>query len=436
MSERRIYIVGAGAIGIAACFELSQAKEKITLIDAGNFAGGLAEDQKIGEQQLDRFYHFLSYNESEHLENFIAKIGLDSQIVWNSVSTLTYADGNFHNFDSIFSVARLSGAKFLRCLFSLAKLWLWEAPSDLDSVPAIEWSTKNFGIKFTNKIWRPLLQEKFGPAVIEVSAYWLACRIRQHIRTKPFLNLRCKFGFLVGTYRKIFEKVIQDLKRNDSTHEFLFSESLIDIRFSANRVSELKFASGRTISLRPNDILVTAIPLARLGNCFANLPKELSYLKDFKSINIVQICLILKCKISTAFWTSVTDSKMPFQVIVQMNRLHEFPNSNEVVYLSKYNASAELFGKSEAEIFEFFFAALCEIHPALHKKDVIAYSASKSAHAAPLPEMNSLRKLPGFKTSFDNFFHAGFEQIYPHDRGVGNSLKVGEDLAKEILASI
>ena len=63
-----------------------------------------------------------------------------------------------------------------------------------------------FGDSFANQIWIPLLKQKFGIRSKEVSALWLATRIKRHMSTRGKGFGKSKFGYLVDTYTPFVEK--------------------------------------------------------------------------------------------------------------------------------------------------------------------------------------------------------------------------------------
>lgn len=64
------------------------------------------------------------------------------------------------------------------------------------------------------------------------------------------------------------------------------------------------------------------------------------------------------------------------------------------------------------------------------KSQIVTYKILSSNSAASIPYLNFSAKLPDFNTAYSNFFHVGFDYIYPEDRGVGNSIKLGKDISK------
>ena len=68
----------------------------------------------------------------------------------------------------------------------------------------------------------------------------------------------------------------------------------------------------------------------------------------------------------------------------------------------------------------------------MQPSDILNVKVMRSPHAAPVPIKNSIYYLNQSNIKFDNFFYKGFENIYPEDRGVGNSAILGVKLGKEI----
>ena len=133
---------------------------------------------------------------------------------------------------------------------------------------------------------------------------------------------------------------------------------------------------------------------------------------------------------SNSYWTSVSNEKLPFNAIIQQNRL--FPKSKkELIYTSKYtDHKSLLYNMNNNKIAKKIFFNLEKMYKNFSTKDVSNYKIIKSKYAAPIPDLKTINNLPNFKSPLDNFWHGGLEYIYPEDRGVGNSIEISEKLSK------
>ena len=78
---------------------------------------------------------------------------------------------------------------------------------------ATKWSYDNFGQKFSDDVWIPLLKGKFGKNWKKISAIWLATRVKRHLSTRDILRKKSKFGYLINTYNETIMRNISFIKK-------------------------------------------------------------------------------------------------------------------------------------------------------------------------------------------------------------------------------
>ena len=76
-------MIGAGAAGLAAGYDLSNAGHRVTVFESAPFIGGQASTIEVGGGRLERGYHHLFTNDHAIIE-LIEEIGLSDELKWVS----------------------------------------------------------------------------------------------------------------------------------------------------------------------------------------------------------------------------------------------------------------------------------------------------------------------------------------------------------------
>lgn len=399
------------------------------IIEASNELLGLAGTFNYKDFEVEKFYHFFYKNDHLNSLRWLKKNSCDKvEIEWKDISSDTIASGKNYDFDSIFSIVSLSGRNFLKVFYILTKLLFFKPSEILDQKSAIDWSNQTFGKKFSKEVWIPLIEQKFGNNAKEISAYWLATRIKRHLSTKGRGIGKSKFGYLIDTYKPYvvnFEKKL--LSGGGKIH---YKNPVIKFESEGNNITKI-VTSQKTI-FSENSIIFSSLPLANLRSLLPNNSLDSNWNK-FKNISVVVCILFLDKKISKNYWTTVSDKDFPFSAIIQQNRLYS-KSQDEIVYLSRYcEENDQVMNLSDEDIFQSWSEKLFSVYGHLNFKNIKDYKIIRAKNAAPVPYIGIMKNLKKLNLKFNNFLFSGYENVLPEDRGVGNSIKLGRELAKSYL---
>ena len=417
-------IIGAGPMGLYLGYLLTKKGYKVRIFETGSKAGGHARPFNFNGDIIEIFYHFFYKNDHFLAMEWVNSFDKNAKIFWEKIDTeIITTKARRINLDSFSDIIKNYNTESIKIFYTLFKIFFFKIPINLNKKSAYFWSKKNFGGKFTEDVWCPLLKGKFGNDWKNISAWWLATRIKRHLSTKDILKKKSMFGYLEKTYLETIKKNVSYLKKNKS--QIIYNSKIKKLNVKNNRITNIVTNQNFTIS--KNEKIISTIPLFVLKNIIDK--KKLTYLKKFKGIGVV-ICIIKsKTKLSDFYWTSVSDEKLPFNAVIQQNRLYS-KSKSEIIYTSKYtNTNSELFKMNNEKIFKDVVKNLEDFYINFKQKDVISYKIFKSANAAPIPNINTINKLPSMKSSLDNLWHGGLEYIYPEDRGVGNSIEISKKLS-------
>tara|TARA_B100000989_G_scaffold298903_1_gene290890 strand:+ start:2852 stop:4150 length:1299 start_codon:yes stop_codon:yes gene_type:complete len=424
MIKKKAYVIGGGPLGLALSTKLIEDGYSVIIIEASNKLLGLAGTFNYNDVDIEYYYHFFYKNDHFNSYNWLKKYSKTNPLIfWKDISTDSVVSGARYDLDSIFSVIKLSGTKIFTVLFTLVKLIFFNPSKNLDRMSAELWAKKRFGQKFASQIWIPLLRQKFGDRSSDVSALWLATRIKRHLSTRGKGVGKSKFGYLVKTYNSFVSKFKKELISSGGS--VYFNQPVTGFSISNQKISKvitksMEFNVG-------NSPVFSAIPYAILKKLFKK-DNYVQGLEPFVNMSVVVCLLIADKKLSDHYWTTVSDNDHEFAAIIQQNRLYK-KTSDEIIYLSRYcEPDNKLFGLSDDKIYKNWIKSIIKIYPHFSMKNIIDYKIFRSKNAAPLPFINSISQMSKLKSNLENFYFSGYESIYPEDRGVGNSIKLGYKL--------
>ena len=431
MKRKNAIILGGGPLACSLVYNLLKKNYKITVIESNKKIGGLAIPFFFDEDLIECYYHFFYHNDSKSALDFLKKNKIKYNMQWSEISTDIFQNGKFISFDSLNSIFKIAGFEFWKPITALFLLKIFRPSKKLDLISAKSWSRKKFGNAFCEYVWYPLLKNKFGNDWEKISALWLATRIRRHLSTKVLSSGKSRFGYLTNTYEPLLKKINKEIYENDG--RIFTNETVKEFKIIDNKIKKI-ITSKQIINVEDNSIVFSTIPLLNLNN-IKPLNEKLQYLNFFNGIGAVVIVLKIKNKLSNAYWTTVTDKRIEFDAMIQHNRIYN-NYSNEIVYLSRYyDVKNKIFTYDNDDILNIFLNGIKIMFSKFSDDQLINYKIFKVKMAAPIPYINTYSYLPKFKSNIENFYHAGYEHIYPEDRGVGNSIDIGKKMYDEFLVN-
>ena len=90
-------IIGAGATGLAAAYDLSSKGHEVKIFESSDFIGGHASTFEVAGTELEKGYHHWFTNDEDIL-SLINEMGLHEIIEWFPSSVGTYQDGHIYSF--------------------------------------------------------------------------------------------------------------------------------------------------------------------------------------------------------------------------------------------------------------------------------------------------------------------------------------------------
>jgi protoporphyrinogen oxidase len=187
----------------------------------------------------------------------------------------------------------------------------------------------------------------------------------------------------------------------------------------------------------PVDQVIATVPSFVFLQIAPDLPEE--YASRLREVSYQSaLCLVLKMKrsLSRIYWLNISDPAIPFVGAIEHTNFisREEYNGKHILYLSNYVSSGgPLYGASAEELFVRYLPSLRKINPEFEQDWVEEMWLFREDAAQPVITCGYSRRVPGYQTPVQGLYLANTTQIYPQDRGMNYSVRLGK-VVSEIAA--
>jgi protoporphyrinogen oxidase len=431
-----ITIIGAGATGLAAAWDVVHAGHKVTVIEASEQPGGLAAGfrQPNWNWSVEKFYHHWFASDADLLR-LATDMGVREQVVYTYPKTVSYWNGQFYPLDSPVAALKFPGLSLLQKIpfgLGMVALKLRKDGLPLEKTTAHAWASRWMGAGAYRLIFEPLLQGKFGDEYYQqVNMAWLWARIKS--RT-PSL------GTFEGGFQAFFDTLAAKLKEKGVTFMYKTRVERLEWREFENKWrAEVSIPFSIAPPHYADRVLVTTSPrlLAKLA---PQLPANyLGALNELKSLGAIVLVLALDRALSPQkyYWHNLPKSAgFPFLALCEHTNFipKRHFGGQTIVYCGDYLDPAHAnFALSDADLRALYLPALKRINPEFNETWVQNSWVFKEAYAQPVPLVQHSKNIPPTRTPLPGLHFASMSQVYPWDRGTNYAIKLGRTVAREMV---
>jgi len=414
----KIAVVGGGFTGLVCALTLLENGAKVVLFEEGNSLGGLAGGVKKDNWKwsLECFYHHVFTNDKEIL-SLAKKVGV--KILIKKPVTTSLINKKELQLDSPVSVLKFSELSIfgrLRMGVGLAVLKLIPRGLFLEKFRVVDALPILIGKEGYRVIWEKLIKAKFGPFADKVNMAWFWARVVK--RTKDL---------------SYFEEGFQNLA--DKTGEKII-EFGGEIRLG-NKVRKIeKRESGKWLvddCAFDSVIMTTPAPVVE---------KLFSEKIAFPKLNYLwgqTVVMEINQKLIGGYWMNILEKNWPFLVVVEHTNMidKKYYGNNRIVYLGNYLPDGDKqLTMNKDELVSTYLPYLRKVNKLFRKKWIKSVSVFRKPYAQPVFPINYSALLPKTKTEFSGLYLANMSMVYPFDRGTNYAVKMGEEVAKQVLSDI
>lgn len=422
-------------MGMTLALRLTQAGQKVTLFESAPKTGGLAGSWEMNGITWDRFYHVILMSDL-NTRKILKEIGLEEKLQWVETKTGFFSNGKLYSMSDIVEFFKFPPINLIDKFRLGLTIWVasrirnWQR---LEQLKVANWLTKWSGRRVFEKIWLPLLKAKLGENYNNTSAAFIWTTIQRMYAARKSGLKKEMFGYVSGGYENInnhFADYIQELGV-----KIRYNSKVSSVKETPDNKLSISTESGETLSFEQ---VISTLP-SQMSVKIANELTGTEKLQhnSIRYLGVICPSIMLKKAISPYYVTNIIDDWPSFTGVIEMTALIDKKevHGNNLIYLPKYvNPDDPLFDADETELRRIFLGGLLKMYPNISESDILFFGISKARVVFALPTLNYSRKLPGVKTSLNNYYILNSAQIINGTLNVNETIAVAEMKLKEILS--
>ena len=427
MAKINTAVIGGGPMGLCCAYELLKKGHSVTLYETGDRLGGMSASFDFDGIDLERYYHFVC-GPDQSLFDVLEEFDLKYKLKWEATQMGFFYDGHLYDWGApqhLLTFPKLDIISKLR--YGLMVMFIkniddWSA---LDKKEASNWIKKWVGQKAYDVLWKPLFELKFFKHADNLSAAWIATRIKRLGNSRKNL-FEERLGFIEGGSKALI----------DTWHN-----RILDAGGSIclnTKVEKVCATDGKITGLEINgdfsayEKIVTTIPIPYIPALVPDLSQdEKEKISAIDNIGVVCVVFKLQQALSKYFWINVNDQHMLTPGFIEYTNLR--PMSSHIVYAPFYMPNDHKKHKnSDAQFIDEVKCYFKRINPSFQGNWIESAKVSRYHLAQPICPPGFYDSIPPMKTSLDGFFMADTCYHYPEDRSISESISVAKQLAKTV----
>ncbi len=420
-------VIGAGAMGLAAAHYALSLGHEVDVVEADSQAGGMAAHFDFAGLSLERFYHFVCKADAATF-SLMEELGIGDKMRWRGTSMAYWIDGELHRWGdplSLLAFPKLDPISKFRTGLQMFLTTRRRSFDDLETVSTRDWIERGSGKRVYDLLWRRLLALKFYQYADDVSAAWIATRIKR-VGTSRRSLFQEELGYIEGGSETLVEALVQSITRRGGRIHLATPAS--KVASEHGRVTGVE-AGGK---LFPADAVISTVPTPFVSRLVPDLPDAAK--KAYDSIrNIGVVCVVHKLKRSVTphFWLNIVDETMAIPGLIEFSNLRPTPET--IVFVPYYMPTDNpKWSAPDAAFIDESFGYMKRINPALTDGDRLAAHVGRLRYAQPLCEPGFAAKLPPIRTPIAGLQIADTCFYYPEDRGISEGARLAKEMAQAI----
>lgn len=437
----KIGIIGAGATGLSAAFDLSDKGHHVKVYERDNFIGGHASTFLVGTRRLERGYHHWFTSDIDILR-LMKDIGLENRVMWLPSKVGTLYDGKLYDFVTPLDILKFRPLCFTdRIRLGLSALKIRKIPNweEVEAITAVDWLQENLENSVYESFWEPMLRGKFGDEHYkDIGMAWLWGKMNTRFTSRNSWMSKEMLGYPSESFGEIFDVLGKRIVDNGG--EIHLSTNIAKIIQSEGKLRGLIIEGESPPKFEEFDAVIASIPSHVFSRITDGLNSDyMDQLGSVRYMSAILMILVLQKQLSEMYWLNVADRTIPFVGVIEHTNLigPDHYGGDHIVYLSNYLTKKNpLYAMEEEELLTNYKPHLKTINSNFDESWIKEMHYHKIDYAQPIIGTNYSRNLPSHYTGIKNLYLANTTQIYPEDRGTNYSVKMGRHVANMVLENL
>ncbi len=420
----RTAVVGAGLAGLTAAYELAKKGHQVLLFESQPYLGGQASTFEVEGTRLERYYHHI-FTSDEDMIRLIQELGLQARMQWLASKVGFFYEGQIYDFVTPLDLLRFRPLSFIqRIRAGLVTVYLqrfgdWRT---LEDISAQEWMRRYAGQQVYEVVFAPLLRAKFGEYADQVTMAWLWSKFKFRVGSRGRGMARELLGYMKGSFQPFIDALAAGItSRGGEIH-------------SGTPVTRILVEGGKVAGVEAGDTwlvdkVIATVPSFVFLDIVPDLPQD--YADQLRGVEYQTVlCLVLKMKrpLSRIYWLNISDPTFPFVGAIEHTNLipSERYKGKHFLYLTNYvSRSDPLYSVSREELLMRYTSSLRKINPGFDAEWVDDLWLFREDAAQPVITCGYSQQIPLHETPLKGLYLGNTTQIYPQDRGMNYSVKLG-----------
>jgi protoporphyrinogen oxidase len=423
----RIVVIGAGPMGLAAAHRAACLGHEVDLIEADSVAGGMAAHFDFGGLSIERFYHFVCKSDAPTFA-LMAELGLGDRMRWRPTSMGYFIKDKIHPWGDPISLLAFPHLDLVsKFRTGLQMFWTTKRRdfAAIENRTARQWIEGGSGKSVYGLLWKRLMELKFYELADEISASWIATRVKR-IGTSRRSIFQEELGYIEGGSATLVDALVKAfLAKGGKLHLAMPAEK---VQTDGGRVTGVT-AAGRFF---PADAVISTVPTPLVARLVPDLPQEWKDKYDaIRNIGVVCLIFRLRRSVTKHFWLNIVDPGIAIPGLIEFSNLRPLPDT--VVYVPYYMPVTQpKWSWSDRQFIDEAFGYIRRINPAIGADDLIDAKVGRLRYAQPVCEPHFRDRLPNIQTPITGLQIADTSFYYPEDRGVAESIRYGRMMAEGV----
>ncbi|MBI4217148.1 MAG: NAD(P)/FAD-dependent oxidoreductase [Chloroflexi bacterium] len=426
----RVAVVGGGLAGLTAAYRLGQRGHQVSLFEAHPFLGGQAAAFVLGGAKLDAFYHHIFTSDIDII-NIIQELGLGDRLQWLPSRVGFFHGGRVYDFTTPWDLLRFRPLSLVnRLRLGLASLRLQRDTQwrQYETITARDWIVQHLGREIYEVVWGPLLRGKFGPRAEEVAMVWLWGKLHLRFGSRSRGLGQERLGYLRGSFQLVADALAEGIRKQGGAIHLESPAQAIAVK--EGRTAGV-VAGGRE---HPAEAVIATVPSPAMLQLAPSLPQGYRQMLEQARYQAA-LCLVLSLKqsLTPIYWLNIADPTVPFVAAIEHTNLVDKSEygGRHILYLSNYlDPKNPLFGARVEELLMLYLPHLSRLNPRFRPDWVEEAHLFREAAGQPVITTGYGERIPPHRTPIPGLYLANTTQIYPQDRGISYSIRLGDEVAR------